>query len=124
MGSGFSNVAHSKKWYKKPFLGLTNFSFLQRFKAWNMEVDSPDRPILVGQPKFRELKTWEFYSIASKEMMTYVDNVENQNFKRVQTEIPMNNPTPVPKHYHTKIPTCMIFSMEEVVMRRFKAFEK
>ena len=26
-------------------------------------------------------------------------------------------------NYHTKIPTCMIFSMEEDVMRRVKAFE-
>ena len=49
--------------------------------------------------------------------MTSVDNEENQNFDRLQTKIPMNTPKPMPKKYHTKIPTCMVCSVEEVVMR-------
>ena len=61
--------------------------------------------------KFRELKNWEFYSIASEEMMIYVDNDENQNFKRVKTETHIHTTTPVPKYCHTKIPTCMNCSM-------------
>ena len=55
--------------------------------------------------------------------MTYVDNEENQNFEMVQIETPMNTPTPVPKDYHTKIPTCITFSMEEGVVKRVKVFE-
>ena len=31
MGAGFANVAHFKKWYKKAFMGLADFSFLQAF---------------------------------------------------------------------------------------------
>ena len=31
MGAGFANVAHFKKWYKKVFMGITDFSFLQAF---------------------------------------------------------------------------------------------
>ena len=55
--------------------------------------------------------------------MTSVDNEENQNFERVQTETPMHTTTPVPKNYHTKIPTYIICSMKEGVMRRMKSFE-
>ena len=42
---------------------------------------------------------------------------------REKTETPMNTTTPVPNNHHTKIITCMIFSMEEGVMRRVKSFE-
>ena len=55
--------------------------------------------------------------------MICVDNEYNQNIERVQTETPMHTPTPVPKNYHTKIPTCVICSTEEGVMRRMKSFE-
>ena len=123
MGAWFANIAHLKNWYKKSFLGLAGFSLLQGFTAWNLAVNSPDRPRIGGQPKSKELKKWEFYSIASEEMLTYVDNKEYQNFGRIQTGTPMHTPTPVPKNYHTKITTCMICSVEEDVTRRVKAFE-
>ena len=55
--------------------------------------------------------------------MTYVDNEENQNFERVKTETPTHTPTTVPNNYHTKIPTCMVLSIEEGVMRIVKVFE-
>ena len=55
--------------------------------------------------------------------MTYVDNKENQNFERVQTETPMYTPTPLPNNCYTNIPTSMVCSMEEGVMRRLKSFE-
>ena len=55
--------------------------------------------------------------------MTYVENEENQNFERVKIETPMNNPTPGPKSYHTKIPTSMVLSIGEGVMRSVKTFE-
>ena len=39
MGAGFANVFHFKKWYKKAFMGLADFSFLQAFSALNLSVD-------------------------------------------------------------------------------------
>ena len=36
MGAGFANVAHFKKWYKKAFLGICDFSLLQAFTVWNI----------------------------------------------------------------------------------------
>ena len=39
VGAGFSNVAHFKKWYKKAFMGVVNFSVLQAFTVWNLWVD-------------------------------------------------------------------------------------
>ena len=35
MGAGFANVAHFKKWYKKDFMGIADFSLLQAFTAGN-----------------------------------------------------------------------------------------
>ena len=51
-----------------------------------------------------------------------MDNEKNQNFERMKTETPTHTPTPVPNHYHTKIPTCVVFSMEGSVIIRVKAF--
>ena len=56
--------------------------------------------------------------------MTYVDNSENQNFERAQIETPMHNTKPTPKNYHRKLPTCIVCSMEEGVMRRAKVYLK
>ena len=38
MGAGFANVAHFKKWYKKVFMGIADFSFLQAYAVWNLSV--------------------------------------------------------------------------------------
>ena len=43
VGAGFANVAHFKKWYKKAFLGICDFSFLQAFTAWNLSVGTEER---------------------------------------------------------------------------------
>ena len=80
MGVGLSNVAHFKTWYKKDFWGIADFSFLQGFTAWNLAVNIPERPIQGGQKKNQRAEKWEFYSISSEEMMTYVDNEEIQHF--------------------------------------------
>ena len=61
----------------------------------NLVVNSPKIAKSGGQPKFRYLKKWEFYSISSKEMITYVDNEENQNFERVQRETHIHTLKPV-----------------------------
>ena len=39
VGAGFANVSHFKKWFKKVFLTIANFSLLQVFTAWNLSVD-------------------------------------------------------------------------------------
>ena len=41
----------------------------------------------------------------------------------MKTETHMYTLAPVPKNYHSKIPTCIICSMEEGVVRRVKSFE-
>ena len=56
-------------------------------------------------------------------MMAYVDNEGNQNFDRVQTETPMYTTTLVSDNYHTNMPTCNIFSMEDGIMRMVESFE-
>ena len=104
-------------------MGLASFSFLQGFTAWNLAVNTLERTIRGGQQKSRELKKWGSYSIEYEGVMTCVDNEENQNFERAKTETSMHTPTPEPKNYHTKIPTCIICSTEEGLMRREKAFE-
>ena len=39
VGSGFANVAHFQKYYKKYFLLISYFSLIQEFTTWNMPVD-------------------------------------------------------------------------------------
>ena len=41
MRTVLSNIATFKKWYKKAFLGLYDFSFLQVFTASNLAVNRP-----------------------------------------------------------------------------------
>ena len=122
VGAGFANVAHFKKWYKKAFLGICDFSLLQAFTAWNLGVNSQDRSRRggVGTSR-RELKKWEFYSVAAEEMMTYTDASDETGI--VYPAPPTSNiyahtPIPIPKNFHLKLPTCMICSMEEGVMRK------
>ena len=88
------------------------FYFLLSFTVCNLAVNTPEITIQGGQPKSRELKKWEFYSIDSEEMVTYLYKEENQNFERVQTETPMHTTTPTPNSYHNKIPNFMISPME------------
>jgi hypothetical protein len=122
MGAGFANVAHFKKWYKKAFLGICDFSLLQAFTAWNLGVTTQDRSRRggVGTTR-RELKKWEFYSVAAEEMMTYTDASDETGIvypvpstKTIYT----HKPIAIPKNFHLKLPTCMICSMEEGVMRK------
>ena len=40
VGEGFTNVSRLKIWYKKDFLGISDFSLMQVFTAWNMSVDT------------------------------------------------------------------------------------
>ena len=61
-------------------MGLADFTFLRGFVAWNLVVKISERTRIGGQKKFRDLKKWEFYSIASEEMMIYEYNEGNQNF--------------------------------------------
>ena len=79
-------------------------------------MEIPERPIRGGHRKVRELRKWEFYSVASEEMVTYVDNKENQTSEMVQTEIPTHTHTPVPKNEHTTMPVFMIFYIEECLI--------
>ena len=115
VGAGFANVAHFKKWYKKAFLGICDFSFLQAFTAWNLGVDYKGSR-RGGSCNLRKLKKWEFYAIAAEEMMTYLDGeevkiIEMQSY--TASHIPM--PIPTDKENKMKAPTCMICSMEEGV---------
>ena len=78
MGAGFANVVHFKKWYKKAFLGIADFSMLQAFTAWNLSVDQMRTTQSRGGANRgrKKLLKWEFYAVAAEEMMNYVDEDE------------------------------------------------
>ena len=133
VGAGFANVAHFKKWYKKAFLGICDFSLLQSFTVWNMGVKSNNNNNMSrrgSNPRRREMKKWEFYAIAAEEMMTYTDETEEGtsvtgsytgttiNAASSATFSRQHQPMSIPKNHPIKIPTCMICSMEEGVMRK------
>ena len=51
VGTGFENVVHFKKWYKKVFLAIADFSLLQSFTAWNLSAVTPERELRFSVPK-------------------------------------------------------------------------
>ena len=74
MGGVFVNVLHFKNCYTKAFWGIACFILLKEFTAWKLAVNIPEIPRIGGQPKFRDMIKWGFYSISPEEMMIYVDN--------------------------------------------------
>ena len=77
MGAGFANVTHFKKWYKKVFMGIADFSFLQAFAAWNLSVEKVIQRPLRSDKKLRiRLLKWQGYAVAAEEFMSYVDEDE------------------------------------------------
>ena len=117
VGAGFANVAHFKKWYKKAFLGIADFSLLQAFSAWNLAVESTERERRGRPSKLYKLKKWEFYAVVAEEMMTYVHDEDEY--------IPTTNTTSVEDGHAPKcIPnlkhnlSCNICSMEERIRHK------
>ena len=58
MGTGFANVAHFKKWYKKAFMGIADFSLLNAFSAWNLSVDTQQADNRGGEVWINKLLKW------------------------------------------------------------------
>ena len=121
VGAGFANVAHFKKWYKKAFLGICDFGFLQAFTAWNLSVDTKERRTRGRGTDRKNLLKWQFYSVVAEEMMTFADyediGIED---RRIFSE--SHVPIPIPKEKDQresgmKVPRFMVCSMEEGVQR-------
>ena len=53
-------------------------------------------------------------------MIKFVDEDDNQNFEGMLGEKSKHNTTLVPNSYRTKVPNCMIFSMEACITRSEK----
>ena len=67
VGAGFANVSHFKKWYKKTFLAIADFSLLQAFTAWNLSVDQiAENRRGNSEVKRKRLIKWEFYSVLAE----------------------------------------------------------
>ena len=69
VGSGFANVAHFQKYYKKYFLGISYISLLQAFTTCNMSVDGFREIGRGGVLIFNKMAKWEFYSAVSEELL-------------------------------------------------------
>ena len=119
IGAGFSNVAHFKKWYKKCFLGIADFSMLQAFAAWNISINECSSGSRGGMRNRRPLVKWEFYAVAAEELMSYVDRDEQTPATLEQNVIAsLHRPEEIPTRFNRKIPMCMICSMEESIARK------
>ena len=124
VGAGFSNVAHFKKWYKKAFLGVADFSLLQAFTAWNLSVDQiRENRRGNSEVKRKKLIKWQFYSVLAEELMMYVDSNEDNDTLVGHSKSSVNRMMQghVPASYfnfdkeeRTSRPLCMICSMDEM----------
>ena len=64
-----------QKWYKKTYLGISDFSMLQACAAWNLSVDEFQNKGRGGQVWRNKLKKWQFSAVAAEEMMHYTEHV-------------------------------------------------
>eukprot|EP00957_Ditylum_brightwellii_P155800 11861020-Ditylum_brightwellii.AAC.1 len=72
LGAAFCNVAYFKKWYKKAYFGVADCSMFQSFSTWNLSANELAALWRGGVVHRKRLIKWEFYSVACKEMMTFV----------------------------------------------------
>ena len=123
VGAGFSNVAHFKKWYKKAFMEVADFSVLQAFTAWNLSVDQiHENRRGNSDTKRKKLLKWEFYSVLAEELMMYVDtdgDEVSEGLSNTYVNRMMEGHVPAPyfsfhKEEITSRPLCMICSMDEM----------
>ena len=125
MGAGFANVAHFKKWYKKVFMGIADFSFLQAFAAWNLSVQEMTDKSRGGETKRKGLVKWKFYAVAAEEFMSYVDKDESSAvFSQHQSLLRDHQPRPITKDFRNKYPHCAMCSMEESITNRVSGTAK
>ena len=120
MGAGFANVAHFKKWYKKAFMGIADFSLLNAFSAWNLSVDAQQANSRGGEVRRNKLLKWQFYATAAEELMAYIDEDEAESILTPTAySLQGHAPRPITKEYSDKkYPHCMICSMEEAISHR------
>lgn len=119
MGAGFSNVAHFKKWYKKAYLGIADFSMLNAFSAWNLSVNYSG--VRGGTKSRHRLVKWEFYAVAAEELMSYVDvdELKHPTCTNVHNASTLHRPGVLAHSNNPDIrPTCAICNMEESVLRK------
>ena len=110
MGAGFSNVAHFKKWYKKAFLGISDFSMLQAYAAWNLAIDHQEEGSREGRKIRHCLVKWEFYAVAAEELKKTASLGQNLIAS-------LHRPEEIPTGFKRKILMCTICSMEESTAR-------
>ena len=127
VGAGFANVSHFKKWFKKVFLAIADFSLLQAFTTWNLSVDQFSQNRRGNsEVKRKKLIKWDFYSVLAKELMAYVyttdhgDDNSGVSFNVHLRMYEMRGHIPAPyfsfdRNEIITRPLCMICSMEEMV---------
>eukprot|EP00957_Ditylum_brightwellii_P180921 13783791-Ditylum_brightwellii.AAC.1 len=118
LGAAFCNITHFKKWYKKGYFGIADFSMLKSFSACNLSVDELAALWCGGVVQSKRLIKWEIYSIACEEVMTFVSPDEATTASVVHTST-LSDTSHVPTHASLtgkKVPLCMICSMEESVL--------
>ena len=103
-------------------MGISDFSFLNAFVAWNLSVDEFQTRGRGGGLRRNRLKNWEFYAVAAEELMNYVDNEEalistEQSHKTCQQK---HIPLCIPKDHQTRNHTCLICLMEEMAINKLK----
>ena len=118
LGAAFCNVTHFKKWYKKAYFGVADFSMLQSFSRWNLSVNELAALWHSGVVQRKRLIKWEFYSVACEEMMTFVSPDEATTASLLHTST-LSDTSHLPTHASLagkKTLHCMICSMEESVL--------
>ena len=114
MCAGFANVAYFSKWYKKAFMGIAGFSFLQAYAVWNLSVEKLKTNSRGGEINQKGLLKRQFYTVAAEELMSYVnEDVTSVIFSDMSGILRYHQPRSIPKDFDEKCPHFIMCSMEE-----------
>lgn len=58
------------------FIGITDFSFVQAYAAWNLSLHEIKANSRGGEVKQQQLMTWQLYLIIAEEFIMYADKDE------------------------------------------------
>ena len=112
IGVSLTNVTNFQKWYKRDFLGISDFSLLQAFTACNMSVDALRDIGRGGVIRRNNLVKWAFCPAVDDDFLAYInDNETNTRSADILTTGTSHKELAVTRAFGKRYPACGVCSM-------------
>ena len=112
IGVSLTNVTNFQKWYKRDFLGISDFSLLQAFTACNMSVDAFRDIGRGGVTRRNYMVKLAFYSAMDEYLLAYIDDDEtNTHSADIPTTGTSHKALAVTRAFGKRYPACGVCSV-------------